>query len=192
MENFQDIQVIIDPEVAGMNFDVRRPYFRMRGKPVTEEQAFDIIRRTDEFFCLDMRSYGKYRMEGVLNNIRVWCNVALNNSWYSARRGWVHSSGIVGMNGLTAEKYPVEAEFLNSVLPLKQAFPYLDFIIAVTDWNEFPDCLWDLMNKSNEAEDDDLYKHTMMSLSACIPARTTPVSRNTLYTGCGFTTIRWN
>ena len=59
MENFQDIQVIIDPEAAGMDFDVRRPYFRMRGKPVTEEQAFDIIRQTDEFFCHDMRSYGK-------------------------------------------------------------------------------------------------------------------------------------
>ena len=50
MEQFQNIQVITDPEVAGIDFNVKRPYFRMRGRPVTEEQAFDIIRRTDTFF----------------------------------------------------------------------------------------------------------------------------------------------
>ncbi|HIR13418.1 MAG TPA: hypothetical protein IAB31_05790 [Candidatus Choladousia intestinavium] len=27
----------------------RRPYYRMRGRRVTEEQAFDMIRRTDNF-----------------------------------------------------------------------------------------------------------------------------------------------
>ena len=31
--------------------NVRRPYYRMRGVPVTAEQAFDIIRRTDSSLC---------------------------------------------------------------------------------------------------------------------------------------------
>ena len=38
---------------------------------------------------------------------------------------------------------------------------YLDFMIAVTDWDEIPDYLWDLMEKSHEAaerHDDKLYR----------------------------------
>lgn len=85
MEKLQDIQVIVDPEVAGMEFSVRQPYFRMRGRPVTEEQAFDIIRRTDHFFCHDMRLYGKYPMEGVLDDKWVWCNAVLHNDWCFGR-----------------------------------------------------------------------------------------------------------
>lgn len=147
-------QVIIDPEVAKKDFDVRRPYFRMRGKPVTEEQAFDIIRRTDNFFRWDMR---KYNLEGFLVSDRF----LLDNLWYSPNfyphpRGWIRPDGIVGQNGVTG-KYPDEQEFIYSVLALKEAFPYLDFMVAVTDWNEIPDYLWDLMEKSHDAaEDNDL------------------------------------
>ena len=151
-------QVIIDPEVAKMDFEVRRPYFRMRGKPVTEEQAFDIIRRTDNFFRWDMR---KYNLEGFLVSDRF----LLDNLWYSPNfyphpRGWVRPDGIVGQNGVTG-KYPAEDEFVASILPLKEAFPYLDFMVAITDWNEIPDYLWDLMEKSHEAaerHDDNLYR----------------------------------
>ena len=133
MEYPQTIQVIIDLEVAGIEFNVKRPYFRMRGRPVTEEQAFDIIRRTDSFFCFDMNlRCHKYHLEGLVEDGYV-----LDNAWYSpdpfpAPRGWVRPDGIVGQNGFTM-KYPVESEFLKSVLPLKEAFPYLDLMIAVTD-----------------------------------------------------------
>lgn len=156
MKHFQDIQVIIDPEVAGMDFDVRRPYFRMRGKPVTEEQAFDIIRRTDNFFRWDMR---KYQLEDLVSD-----RFLLDNVWYSPNFyphiGWVRPDGIVGQNGVTG-RYPAEEEFLASILPMKEAFPYLDLMVAITDWNEIPDYLWDLMKKSNEAAENndlDLYR----------------------------------
>lgn len=154
MKHFQGIRVNIDPKVAKMDFDVRRPYFRMRGKPVTEEQAFDIIRRTDNFFRWDMR---KYNLEGFLVSDRF----LLDNLWYSPNfyphpRGWVRPDGIVGQNGVTG-KYPAEDEFLASILALKEAFTYLDLMIAVSDWNEIPDYLWDLMEKSHEAaKDNDL------------------------------------
>lgn len=147
MEHFQNTQVIIDPEVAGIRFDVWQPYFRMRGRPVTEEQAFDIIRRTDRFFHWDMY---EYQMEGLVTDEFV-----LNNSWYCPKdrphpdRGWVRPDGIVGMNGVILS-YPAEKDFLNSVLPLKKAFPYLDFVIAVTDWNRCPEHVWDILRKAVE------------------------------------------
>ena len=148
--------LIIDPEVAGIDFDVRRPYFRMRGKPVTEDQAFDIIRRTDHFFSWDMR---KYNLENLVSD-----RFLLDNVWYSPNfyphRGWVRPDGIVGQNGVTG-KYPMEEEFLASILALKEAFTYLDLMIAVSDWNEIPDYLWDLMEKSHEAAENndlDLYR----------------------------------
>ena len=147
MEQFQDIQVIIDLEVAGIDFDVRRPYFRMRGKPVTEEQAFDIIRRTDNFFRHDMY---RYDLEDLVGDRFVLDNVWYSPNFYPHPRGWVRPDGLVGMNDITG-KYPEEEDFLYSVLPLKEAFPYLDLMIAVTDWDEMPDYLWDLMKKSNEA-----------------------------------------
>ena len=84
----------------------------------------------------------------------------LSNVWVSPHfyphSGFVRPDGIVGMNGVTG-KYPEEEEFLASILPLKEAFPYLDLMIAVSDWNEIPDYLWDLMEISHEAaEDNDL------------------------------------
>ena len=36
----------------------RRPYYQMRGRSVSREQAFDIIRRTDNFFNWDMETIG--------------------------------------------------------------------------------------------------------------------------------------
>ena len=145
--------LIIDPEVSGIDFDVRRPYFRMRGKPVTEEQAFDIIRRTDNFFSWDM---DRFHLKGLVGNRFLLSNVWVSPSFYP-HSGWVRPDGIVGQNGVTG-KYPAEDEFLASILPLKEAFPYLDLMIAVTDWNEIPDYLWDLMEKSHEAENYDLHK----------------------------------
>lgn len=75
MEKLQDIRVIIDPEVARIDFDVRRPYFRMRGRPVTEEQAFDIIRWTDNFFRWDMYDY---HLKDLVSD-----RFLLDNVWYS-------------------------------------------------------------------------------------------------------------
>ena len=155
MKHFQDIQVIIDPEVAGKDFDVRRPYFRMRGKPVTEEQAFDIIRRTDNFFSWDM---DRFHLEGLVGDRFILSNVWFSPNFYP-HSGWTRPDGIVGQNGVTG-KYPEEEEFLYSVLPLKEEFPYLDLMIAVTDWDEIPDYLWDLMEKSHEAaENNDLDRY---------------------------------
>lgn len=40
-----EYEIIVDEEVKDYKAFARRPYYRMRGKQATEEQAFDIIRR---------------------------------------------------------------------------------------------------------------------------------------------------
>lgn len=147
----EHFQLVIDRQAADISIDARRPYFRMRGRPVTEEQAFDIIRRTDNFFRSDMC---KYNLSGLVSD-----RVVLDNLWYSPQfyphpLGWVRPDGVVGMNNVTG-KYPNECEFLRSVLPLITAFPYLDLVIAITDWNVGPDYAWNDFFQGHKNEMDD-------------------------------------
>ena len=141
-------RLVIDPEVSGIDFNTRRPYFRMRGRPVTEEQAFDIIRRTDNFFRDDM---DKYRLDDLVGDRCVLDNVLYSPNFYPHPRGWVRPDGVIGTNNITG-KYPYEVEFVGSVLPLMLAFPYLDLMIGVTDWNEGPAYAWDAW-----CEDDEVF-----------------------------------
>ncbi|MDE7274907.1 MAG: hypothetical protein K2N95_18005 [Lachnospiraceae bacterium] len=48
-DKYNEYEIIV-PDGLEYDGSVRRPYYRMRGKPVTEEQAFELIRRTDNFF----------------------------------------------------------------------------------------------------------------------------------------------
>jgi hypothetical protein len=49
-DKYNEYEIII-PDGLDYDGNVRRPYYRMRGKPVTKEQAFELIRRTDNFFA---------------------------------------------------------------------------------------------------------------------------------------------
>ena len=120
----------------GIEFDgnVRRPYYRMRGKSVTEEQALDIIRRTDNFFTGSVISRHKDWV-GCYN----FDNWLIERNHYPRGYGWIHVDGTVGSNAIT-QKYPELEEFVVEWMEKLMAFPYLDLIIAVTDRNE---CLLD-------------------------------------------------
>lgn len=140
-------RLVIDPEVSGIDFDTRRPYFRMRGRPVTEEQAFDIIRRTDFFFTASIKM-DKYHLKDLVRG------TMLSNHLYDPGPcawpyGWVRPDGVIGTNDITW-KYPIEDEFVDAVLPLMLAFPYLDLMIGVTDWDEAPDYAWDAWREDDE------------------------------------------
>ena len=137
--NNEEVKVIVDKEVEGFDSDVRRPYYRMRGKPVTSEQAFEIICRTDSFFwevrrknCRSQRYIGSHNF----NNWLIECN------HYPFGYGWIHTDGTVGGNAIT-QKYPTAEEFIDEWSENLKAFPYLDLVIAVTEWNEIPDDVWD-------------------------------------------------
>lgn len=138
---------LLDPAIEPMNerewanypwrnmYTPRRPYFRMRGRPVTEEQAFDILRRT---LRLPFEGFDTRNQDTLLEGRVFYDGAALDNSWLTAPcHGWIFPDGIVGMNGLTV-KYPSATELIENVLPLQQAFPYLDLVLAFTDWNELP------------------------------------------------------
>lgn len=125
---------IIIPDSVRYDTDVRRPYYRMRGKPVTKEQAFDIIRRTDRFF-----DYNDLVSEPVYS-LNTSINLILPN-FYPRGMGWCHPDGIIGENSITG-KYPDLKEYVEEWLSKLEAFPYLDLIIAVTKWDEIPDDCW--------------------------------------------------
>lgn len=124
---------IINEDGISYDSDVRRPYYRMRGKPVTEEQAFDIIRRTDRFFCGigEIRSQADFVGGGHSDN---WM---FSKNHYPNGYGWIHTDGTVGTNGITY-KYPNLGEFLDEWLCKLRHFPYLDLVFVITDWDEIP------------------------------------------------------
>lgn len=103
---------IENPNVIGsmVNWDscARRPYYRMRGKPVTKEQAAEIKRQSD------FRSE-----ESNLMNFFDWCR----------------EDGFIGGDGMT-QKWPTSFEFLWDMFIIASEFDYLDLFIAITDMNE--------------------------------------------------------
>lgn len=125
----------------------RRPYYQMRGKRISEQQAFDIICRTDKMFsrsyCPDFES----------------CICALNfdNDWffYSGfeRYGWVHPNGIIGTNSIMG-KYPTVDEFAHEWARYLYNFPYLDLIVGITWWNEKSNEQYKIQNINNWHEFD--------------------------------------
>lgn len=150
----KQFRLVIDPEAAEIDFDARKPYFRMRGRPVTEEQALDIIRRTDFFFTLGYNpmNKNKYHMKDLVHG-GLLDNNLYDSGICSWPQGWVHPDGVIGANGVTW-KYPEEDELVGSLLPLMLAFPYLDLMIGITDWNEAPPYAWDaFLNRLNRDDD---------------------------------------
>lgn len=144
-----DIQIIADAEVEDFESYTKYPYYRMRGKRVKEAQAQEIIRRTT----------------GKSEDIKL---LHFNNHWNSEHlsfcQGWCHPSGIIGTNSTTV-KYPNIAEILLDMLLLNNAFPYLDFVIALTDWENHPPYvmkeqlrIWDSDKKKDKQDRERLRK----------------------------------
>ena len=134
----------LDPGTEDYDTNVRRPYYRLRGAPVTPAQARDIIRRTDGFICDEVKFGAAYhRLPGAATIRRDTVGSINFNQWWFSRNhlpthyGWSHPDGTVGADAIT-QKYPNFREFLGELLLWKRAFPYLDLCIAVSLWNEQP------------------------------------------------------
>lgn len=107
---------------------VRRPYYQMRGKRITEQQAFDIISKTDRLFSRELE------LEDSI------CSINFYVDWFShglCGNGWVHPNGIIGINDMMG-KYPTVSEFAKEWATYLYHFPYLDLMIGVTWWDEHP------------------------------------------------------
>lgn len=163
-DKHREIEMIMP---VGFEYDgyARRPYYRMRGKPVTQEQAFEIIRRTDSFF---------YSVDAVCrHDDYIGClnfnNWLISKNHFPKGYGWIHADGTVGANGITS-KYPTLDEFASELSTLICSFPFLDFVVALTDWNEIPPEAWDLIIDGGqdiferEEYDGDFYKAVVMGI----------------------------
>lgn len=140
---------IILPESEDIDFsNTRRPYYRMRGVPVTKEQAFEIIRRTDNIFRMIPKVQNHPDYLGTIN----FDNWLVDQHHIPKGYGWIHVDGTVGANAIT-QKYPTMDEIVCEWLNKLMAFPYLDLIIAVTDWNESPnDCIGSIWPDPDERD----------------------------------------
>lgn len=141
LDKFSGYQILVDEQVIhyGEGEETRKPYYRMRGKPVTEEQAFEIIRRTD--YLTDEK--GVPLTDDYMYEINFY-NYLTSGGCYPEGSGWVHVDGTIGINFITG-KYPDIREFAEEWLEKLRAFPWLDLVIAVTDWDEMPPEAWDRM-----------------------------------------------
>ena len=104
---------IENPNIIGsmVNWEshTRRPYYRMRGRSVTREQAAEIMRYTD----------WKNHHETSLINFNDW------------RR----EDGFIGGDG-NMSKWPTSMELLLDMFIIASEFDYLDFFIAITNIDE--------------------------------------------------------
>lgn len=110
----------------------RRPYFQLRGKPVTREQAMEILIRTESLWSWEFS--GEITPPGyVLSSLcRNSCyNIPLN--W---RTCWVHPDGTIGQNDMFGFTWAEVNEIMCDFVPLVSAFPYLDFFVGVSYYDE--------------------------------------------------------
>lgn len=110
----------------------RRPAFWMRGKPVTPEQAKEIIRRTDRYFSWESEKLGLGEYPpGFLPMHLFQCNWFFHNH-FPAMYGWCRPDGRIGLDGITGT-YPELEELLGDALQLVTVFPELDLVLLL--WN---------------------------------------------------------
>jgi len=123
----KEFNISVDGDIKNWESFSRRPYYRLRGKKVTKGQAFEVIRRTDFFWLSPDNEDHVY-----LLHFKNWW---LDKGHYPQQMGWIRPSGIVGGNGIT-DKYPSIGEILADIIYIKFNFPYLDFVVAISDINE--------------------------------------------------------
>lgn len=126
----------------------RRPYYQMRGKRITEEQALEVISTTDNLFSL------------YLDLDNTICGMNFGNSWFVesglSHHGWVHPNGIVGTNDYM-NKYPLVSEFAEELAAYLYRFPFLDMVIGITRWNEMSDERWEIFFEAMKKSEEDKF-----------------------------------
>lgn len=118
----------------------RKPYFKVVGKPITPEQAAEFIKRTDEIipelFEIWKHSEKYYVSYDIKDESKYLELSSIKTSMYTSNISIVRPDGIIDMDGISKCKYPTYSDFLYDMRKLAKNFPFLDFVIAVTCWNE--------------------------------------------------------
>lgn len=131
------IRIYIDGEAEKWD-SVKYPYYRIRGRRLTEQQAIEVICCTDGFFYYICKNSAEHicSMDYIVN---------FHMDWFGQfdMFGWVHPNGIVGINNRITPKYPDEYELIEEWSDYIRRFPFLDLVIAITDWFEFCPERWE-------------------------------------------------
>ncbi len=140
MEKLKTIQVTFDEGTEDYDPDVRKPYYQMRGKRISEKEAVEFIRWADYAF------YDCRCTEGKPNLNMINISSCLFSEYLA--NGPVHPNGVVGMNGIMS-KYPNFYELFVEFVSYAVEFPFLDFVYAVSCWDEIPPEEWDKLFKGD-------------------------------------------
>ncbi len=144
-EKISQIKIQIDVDIEEIDrYMSRRPYFRMRGEPVSREQAYDIIRRTLGELQLDTWPRNKPKYPDY---------ISLYHFSVSQGRTWITSEGAVGGNLITG-RLPKFRELLDEIMNIVIEFPYLKFAIAMTNLDDYA---WEIEGKEYEEKDGIFY-----------------------------------
>lgn len=125
------VRVIIDSEAKDWDSFARRPYYRIRGKSVSEEQALEVIRCCDSFFSWDLRLQDHSDCISPVNFNMWW----FASNHFPEKYGWIHPNGIVGVNAIM-QKYPNTEELIEEWTEIARKFPFLDLVAAIFRWDE--------------------------------------------------------
>lgn len=149
-EIFGRLTVIDDTGKTRWISEAREPYFRLRGRRLSEEQAFEILARTEYIF---ERIEGEERWkEGALKKaVEEWLekirrkgyeggpSLFFSNDYFSGSigryiGGYVWPDGRVGLNEIM-HKYPFMDEIIGQFMDWALKFPCLELILVITKWD---------------------------------------------------------
>ena len=109
----------------------KHPYFRMRGKRVTKEQAFDIISRES----VDKRNQFIKRAENIIEESHAlqFTEIKLHHtSRFDWIRSWIDPDGAVGETNYCAWKYPDGLRLMEEHMLNAKRYPFLKYVIVYT------------------------------------------------------------
>ena len=102
----------------------RRPACWTRGKPVTPQQAFEIICATDDFFNLAYLGAKLSEHDFIYTTI-------VSSWWFSShfppQYGWCRPDGRIGLDAITG-RWPCGEDVIEDGTALLSAFPFLDLV----------------------------------------------------------------
>lgn len=182
-----DFEMVGEVQLLLEGNGARRPGYQIRGRKLSPEQAFDVLANSDEVFrtYINDTTYTSLfrgqqppadvdQVQSAMVKDRILStpyrhigNKFLqkeNFPWYS---GFVTPAGDVGCNWW-AYKYPEYFEVFVDVWVFAARFPYLEFVVAVTDWNERSPEWSDAEDESDEPLFWDNSKELQRDLKYCL------------------------
>ncbi len=158
---FGGLTVIDDTDgKARWTSEAKEPYFRLRGRRLSEEQAFEILARTEHIFeraVWEVQQegdalkkaveewYEKIRRNGYEGNPSLFFfNDYFSDSIVRYIGGYVWPDGRVGLNEVMY-KYPFMDEILDQFMDWAMKYPCLELVLVITKW----DCMSPMRYKAS-------------------------------------------